>query len=104
LICEKDFVEGMWRMLQQDEPDDYVLATGVTRTIREFLDEAFKVIGIDDWSKYVTRDERFFRPAEVDVLRGDAAKAKEKLGWEPTTPFSEMVSRMVKNDIKLLQQ
>jgi GDPmannose 4,6-dehydratase len=99
-----DYVEGMWRMLQQDEPDDYVLATGVTRTIREFLDEAFKVIGIDDWSKYVTRDERFFRPAEVDVLRGDATKAKEKLGWEPTTPFSEMVSRMVKNDIKLLQQ
>jgi GDPmannose 4,6-dehydratase len=94
----------MWRMLQQDEPDDYVLATGVTRTIREFLDEAFKVIGIDDWSKYVTRDERFFRPAEVDVLRGDATKAKEKLGWESTTPFSEMVSRMVKNDIKLLQQ
>jgi GDPmannose 4,6-dehydratase len=99
-----DYVEGMWRMLQQDEPDDYVLATGVTRTIREFLDEAFKVIGIDDWSKYVTRDERFFRPAEVDVLRGDATKAKEKLGWESTTPFSEMVSRMVKNDIKLLQQ
>ena len=89
-------------MLQQPEPDDYVLATGVTRTIRELLDESFKVVGIDDWSRYIVKDEKFFRPAEVDVLRGDATKAKEKLGWEPTTPFSEMVSRMVKNDINLL--
>jgi GDPmannose 4,6-dehydratase len=99
-----DYVEGMWRMLQQDEPDDYVLATGITRTIRELLDEAFKAIGVTDWSRYIVKDEKFFRPAEVDVLRGDATKAKEKLGWEPTTPFSEMVSRMVKNDINLLQR
>jgi GDPmannose 4,6-dehydratase len=99
-----DYVEGMWRMLQQPEPDDYVLATGVTRTIRELLDESFKVVGIDDWSRYIIKDEKFFRPAEVDVLRGDATKAKEKLGWEPTTPFSEMVSRMVKNDINLLSK
>jgi len=99
-----DYVEGMWRMLQQDTPDDYVLATGITRTIRELLDEAFKVIGVTDWSRYIIKDEKFFRPAEVDVLRGDATKAKEKLGWEPTTPFSEMVSRMVKNDINLLQR
>jgi len=91
-------------MLQQDEPDDFVLATGITRTIRELLDEAFKVIGVTDWSRYIVKDEKFFRPAEVDVLRGDATKAKEKLGWEPTTPFSEMVSRMVKNDINLLQR
>jgi GDPmannose 4,6-dehydratase len=99
-----DYVEGMWRMLQQPEPDDYVLATGITRTIRELLDEAFKAIGVDDWSRYIIKDEKFFRPAEVDVLRGDATKAKEKLGWEPTTSFSEMVSRMVKNDINLLSK
>jgi len=99
-----DYVEGMWLMLQQDEPDDYVLATGVTHSIRDLLNESFKTIGIDDWSKYVIKDEKFFRPAEVDVLKGDASKAKQKLGWEPKTSFSEMISKMVKNDIKLLQQ
>jgi GDPmannose 4,6-dehydratase len=99
-----DYVEGMWMMLQQDEPDDYILATGVTHSIRDLLDEAFKVIGITNWSQYIIKDEKFFRPAEVDVLKGDATKAKEKLGWEPKTPFSVMVSRMVKNDINLLQQ
>lgn len=99
-----DYVEGMWMMLQRDKPEDYVLATGVTRTIRELLDESFKVIGITDWSKYIVKDEKFFRPAEVDVLRGDASKAKKELGWEPKTPFSEMIRRMVENDIKLLKQ
>jgi GDPmannose 4,6-dehydratase len=99
-----DYVEGMWRMLQQPEPDDYVLATGTTRTIRELLDESFKVVGIDDWSPYIVKDEKFFRPAEVDVLIGEYTKAKEKLGWEPTTLFTEMVSRMVINDINLLKK
>jgi GDPmannose 4,6-dehydratase len=98
-----DYVEGMWLMLQQETPDDYVLATGETRTIRNFLDEAFLNIGIKDWSEYVVKDERFFRPAEVDVLRGDATKANTKLNWRPKTSFSEMVSKMVKTDISLLK-
>lgn len=99
-----DYVEGMWMMLQQSEPDDYVLATGVTRTIREFLNEAFSVVGINDWTNLVTKDEKFFRPAEVDILNGDATKAKEKLGWEPKTEFKEWVKRMVLNDIEILKK
>ena len=89
-------------MLQQEQPEDYVLATGETRTIRELLDEAFKCVGIDDWSKYIIKDEKFFRPAEVDVLRGDATKANKILGWTPKTSFKEMITKMVKNDINLL--
>ena len=99
-----DYVEGMWMMLQQDQPDDYVLATGETHTIEEFLDVAFQQIGILDWSSYVIKDPKFFRPAEVDVLRGNASKAKEKLGWQPKTSFQELVSKMLTNDIKLLQK
>ena len=99
-----DYVEGMWMMLQQDTPDDYVLATGVTRSIRDLLNEAFKVVGITDWEPYVTKDLKFFRPAEVDVLKGDASKAKRILGWEPKTSFSEMIKRMVEHDIKLLKK
>jgi len=98
-----DYVESMWMMLQQSEPDDYVIATGKEHTIREFLDAAFTAIDITDWEKYVLQDERYMRPAEVAVLCGDSTKAKEKLGWTPTTPFEEMVRRMVKNDIKLLR-
>ena len=97
-----DYVESMWMMLQQDEPDDYVIATGKEHTIREFLDAAFTTVDITDWEKYVLQDERYMRPAEVAVLVGDSTKAREKLGWTPTTPFEEMVRRMVKNDIKLL--
>ena len=97
-----DYVQSMWMMLQQSEPDDYVIATGKEHTIREFLDAAFATVDITDWKKYVLQDERYMRPAEVAVLCGDSTKAKEKLGWTPTTPFEEMVSRMVKNDIKLL--
>ena len=97
-----DYVESMWMMLQQDEPDDYVIATGKEHTIRQFLDAAFTAVDITDWEKYVLQDERYMRPAEVAVLCGDSTKAKEKLGWTPTTPFEEMVRRMVKNDIKLL--
>jgi GDPmannose 4,6-dehydratase len=98
-----DYVEGMWMMLQQSEPDDYVLATGETRTIRELLNEAFNYIGIKDWYKYIIKDEKFFRPAEVDVLRGDASKAQEKLGWKSKTSFQEMITKMVENDIKLIK-
>ena len=97
-----DYVQSMWMMLQQDEPDDYVIATGKEHTIREFLDAAFTAVDITDWEKYVLQDERYMRPAEVAVLCGDSTKAREKLGWTPTTPFEEMVRRMVKNDIKLL--
>jgi GDPmannose 4,6-dehydratase len=98
-----DYVEGMWLMLQQDKPDDYVLATGETRTIRELLDVAFGYIGITDWSEYVIKDEKFFRPAEVDVLRGNASKAEQILGWKPKTTFQQMIQKMVKNDINLLK-
>jgi len=97
-----DYVEGMWMMLQQPQPDDYVLATGETRTIRELLDTAFRCVGITDWSRYIIKDEKFFRPAEVDVLIGDATKAHQVLGWTPKTSFEEMITRMVKNDINLL--
>jgi GDPmannose 4,6-dehydratase len=97
-----DYVEAMWLMLQQDEPDDYVVATGESHTIRDFLDLAFKAIGIDDWGKYVSQDPRYMRPADVEVLKGDYSKAKEKLGWAPKTPLKEIVRRMVENDIKLL--
>ena len=94
-----DYVEAMWRMLQQDEADDYVISTGETHSIREFLDIAFAHVGIDDWTKHVTQDPRFMRPAEVELLIGDATKAKEKLGWTPTVSFDELVAMMVDADI-----
>jgi GDPmannose 4,6-dehydratase len=97
-----DYVESMWMMLQQDNPDDYVIATGKDHTIREFLDAAFSSVDITDWGKYVKQDPRFMRPAEVAVLCGDSTKAREVLGWYPRTSFKEMVSKMVKNDIKIL--
>ena len=97
-----DYVESMWMMLQQDEPDDYVVATGKTHSLGEFLDSAFQHIGITDWGKYVGQDERYMRPADVFYLAGDSTKARDKLGWVPTTPFQEMVSKMVSNDINLL--
>ena len=81
-------------MLQQDEPDDYVIATGVEHSILDFLDAAFDAVDITDWEKYVLQDERFMRPAEVAVLCGDSTKAREKLGWEPETSFKQMVSNM----------
>ena len=89
--------------MQQDEADDYVIATNETRSIREFLDEAFKVIGISDWAPYVKQDPRFMRPAEVDVLKGEYTKAKTNLGWTPKTSFENLVRIMVENDIKILQ-
>ena len=98
-----DYVEGMWLMLQQDEPDDYVLATGETFSIRDFLELAFREVGITDWEPYVVEDPRFMRPAEVDVLRGDASKAKTCLGWEPKTDLQEMVKRMVASDLERLR-
>jgi GDPmannose 4,6-dehydratase len=99
-----DYVEGMWLMMQQDEPDDYVLATGKSHSIRDFLDIAFDEVGIDDWEDLVVIDPQFFRPAEIEVLRGDATKAKEMLGWTPTTSFEELVRKMVRKDLALIQQ
>ena len=97
-----DYVEAMWMMLQQDTPQNYVIATGRYHTLEDFLDSSFKCIGIDDWSKYVKQDERYMRPADVYYLRGDSTRAKNELGWEPKTSFEDMVSKMVTNDIELL--
>lgn len=94
-----DYVDAMWRMLQQPVADDYVIATGETHSIRELLDHAFAAVGIDDWSGYVTQDPRFMRPAEVDLLVGDATKARTVLGWEPTVTFPELVRMMVESDV-----
>ncbi len=94
-----DYTDAMWRMLQADRADDYVIATGHTHSIRDFLDIAFARVGVDDWSRHVTVDPAFFRPAEVDELRGDATKALEKLGWTPTVSFEELVTMMVDADL-----
>ena len=96
-----DYVEGMWRMLQQDEPGDYVLATGETHTIREFLDLAFKEVGIDDWTPYVKQNPEFMRPAEVDILLGDPTKAETVLGWKRKVDFQGLVKLMIDNDLEL---
>jgi len=93
-----DYVEAMWIMLQQDSPDDYVICTGETHTIKEFLDAAFKHVGIEDWSNLVVQDPEFYRPAEVDYLKGDNIKAKNKLGWSPKTAFTDLVTLMVEAD------
>ena len=93
----RDYMDGAWRMLQADEPDDYVLATNETHTVEEFLEEAFTYAGLN-WRDYVKIDPRYFRPAEVDLLIGDYSKAKEKLGWEPTVRFQELVRMMVDGD------
>jgi len=94
-----DYVEAMWLMLQQEEPDNYVIATGETHTIREFLDLAFQCAEIDDWQRYVHTDPRFERPAEVDLLCGDATKAREKLGWKPQVTFADLVRIMYESDL-----
>ena len=97
-----DYVESMWMMLQQDKPQDYVIATGKVHSLEEFLDMAFQHIGIIDWKKYVGQDERYMRPADVFYLAGDSSKAKEVLDWKPKTSFEDMVSKMVANDIRRL--
>ncbi|MBA4147992.1 MAG: GDP-mannose 4,6-dehydratase [Verrucomicrobia bacterium] len=98
----KEYVEAMWLMLQQEKPDDYVIATNETHSIREFLDVAFDHVGLD-WKKYVEIDPRYYRPAEVELLIGDSSKAKRQLGWEPKTKFNELVKLMVDADLKLLK-
>ncbi|HSX09098.1 MAG TPA: GDP-mannose 4,6-dehydratase [Candidatus Saccharimonadales bacterium] len=96
-----DYVEAMWLMLQQDTPDDYVVATGETHSVEEFVELAFKHVGIEDWRKYVDADDpKYMRPAEVDYLIGDYSKAKKELQWEPKTGFKELVSMMVEADLE----
>lgn len=97
-----DYVEAMWLMLQQDRPEDFVIATNETHTVKEFVELAFARADLD-WQKYVKLDERFMRPAEVDLLIGDAAKAKNVLGWEPKTSFKELVNMMVDSDIQFVK-
>jgi GDPmannose 4,6-dehydratase len=98
----KEYVEAMWLILQQDQPDDYVIATNETHSVREFLELAFSYAGLD-WQKHVVIDERYYRPAEVDLLIGDYSKARAKLGWEPKTKFAELVKIMVDADIEALK-
>ena len=99
----KEYVEAMWLMLQQPEPDDYVVATNETHSVKEFLQVAFDHVGLD-WKKYVEIDPRYYRPAEVDLLIGDYSKAKQKLGWEPKTKFVELTKLMVDADVELLRR
>src|SRR5579863_2312636 len=98
-----DYVEAMWMMMQQEKPDDYVIATGETHSVREFLDASFARVGLDP-KKYVEIDESYFRPAEVDVLVGDYAKARQVLGWEPRVKFNELVAMMVESDLELAER
>jgi len=99
----KEYVEAMWLMLQQERPDDYVIATGETHSVREFLEAAFSYAGLD-WRPHVEIDPRYYRPTEVDMLVGDASKAKRQLGWEPKTRFADLVKLMVDADIELLRR
>jgi len=98
-----EYVEVMWLMLQQDQPDDYVIASGETHTVREFVEIAFDRAGLD-WRKYVEIDAKFFRPAEVDLLVGNASKAKCVLGWKPRTSFCQLVNMMVDADLEAMGQ
>ena len=96
-----DYVKAMWMMLQQDQPEDFVIATGTTYSIDDLVERAFAEVGISEWRGFVRQDPKFYRPAEVDLLIGDATKARVKLGWEPAVAFPELVSMMVKNDLAL---
>ena len=98
-----DYVEAMWLMLQAEQPDDYVIATGETYSVRDFLDEAFGLVDLD-WKEYVEKDPRYYRPTEVDLLLGDASKARKALGWEPKVNFKQLVRLMVDHDLKLAEQ
>lgn len=96
-----DYVKAMWLMLQQDQPDDYVIATGETHSGQDLVERAFAEIGVDDWQRYVRQDPKFFRPAEVDLLIGDSTKARTKLGWAPEVDFPALIKMMVANDLEL---
>jgi GDPmannose 4,6-dehydratase len=91
----------MWLMLQQDEPDDFVISTGETHSVEEFVQKSFEHAGLGEWQQYVRQDPKFFRPAEVDLLIGDSAKARDVLGWEPEVTFEALVKMMVDHDMQL---
>jgi len=97
----KDYVEAMWLMLQQDEPDDYVIATGETHSVKEFLQIACQAAGLNDWESIYRHNPAYDRPAEVDLLIGDASKAKQQLNWEPSVSFEELVQLMVASELEL---
>jgi GDPmannose 4,6-dehydratase len=99
----KDYVEAMWMMLQQDKPDDYVVCSGETHSVREFCEKAFSTVGLN-YEDYVVVDEKFYRPAEVELLLGDSSKAKKDLGWERKVSFEQLVQEMVENDLELAQE
>ncbi len=99
-----DYVGAMWRMLQQEKPEDYVIATGETHSVREFVQEAFRTVGIEDWERFVKVDKGLFRPAEVHQLCGDTTKIRERFGWEAKTSFQELVEMMVKADVERLEK
>jgi GDPmannose 4,6-dehydratase len=99
----RDYVEAMWIIMNAEEPDDYVVATGETHSVREFLEQTFGYLDLD-WEKYVEIDPRYFRPAEVDLLLGDASKVREKLGWEPKVTFDGLVKLMTDHDLQLAKQ
>ena len=96
-----DYVKAMWMMLQQDQPDDYVIATGKTYSIEDLVERAFAEVGIDNWRPYIRQDPKFYRPAEVDLLIGDSTKARTKLGWQPEVEFPELIKMMVQHDLEL---
>jgi GDPmannose 4,6-dehydratase len=98
-----DYVDAMWRMLQQSQPEDYVIATGETHSVRDFVQAAFAVVGITDWQAHVDISNQLMRPAEVDLLKGDASKARRQLGWEPSVSFADLVKMMVESDVHALQ-
>ncbi|MDD3861680.1 MAG: GDP-mannose 4,6-dehydratase, partial [Candidatus Gracilibacteria bacterium] len=99
-----DYVEAMWLMMQKENPDNYVISTGETHSVRDFCREAFGVVGIEDWEKYVVADERYMRPSELHVLQGGSDKAREDLGWEPKVKFEELVKMMVEKDLERLNK
>ena len=99
-----EYVEGIWKMLQYNEPTDFVFATGQSHTVAEFVDVAFNYIGIPDWKRYIIQDKRFMRPADVNLIRGNFTRAKHYLGWEPRTDFPNLVRKMVDNDVQLLNR
>jgi GDPmannose 4,6-dehydratase len=100
----RDYVKAMWLMLQQDKPQDFVISTGETHTVQDFVEEAFKCVGIDNWKDYVRQDPKFMRPSELHVLQGKSDKAKQILGWEPKIKFKELVKLMVESDLKKLSK
>ncbi|MBU4480907.1 GDP-mannose 4,6-dehydratase, partial [Patescibacteria group bacterium] len=96
----QEYIEAMWKMLQLEKPDDFVIATGEAHSVKEFLEETFQYAGLGDWRPYVEIDPKYFRPSEVEVLIGDAAKAKEKLGWQPKIKFNDLVKIMIDADFR----